>query len=132
MPRLLAILTAAVVINLLAGNQARAESFYEESQLTTSGTLELTYQTVHLADWLQTLTIARNPERFYETNKVLGEHPSVSDVNRYFLSTAIGHALISHILPPTAARVWQGATITMQLGYVQQNHQLGIGFNVRY
>lgn len=35
-------------------------------------------------DWLQTLTIARNPAQWSEINVILGKHPSVSRVCWYF------------------------------------------------
>lgn len=37
-----------------------------------------------IVDWLQTLSIAREPDRFYEVNIVLGKHPSVARVSWYF------------------------------------------------
>ncbi len=40
-------------------------------------------------DWLQTLTIARNPGRWRELNPLLGEHPSVARVNAWFAFVAL-------------------------------------------
>jgi hypothetical protein len=37
-----------------------------------------------VVDWLQTLFIARNPDRFSETNVILGRHPSAAHVSWYF------------------------------------------------
>ena len=35
-------------------------------------------------DWLQTLWIARNPDKTWEINVILGKHPSVARVCWYF------------------------------------------------
>ncbi|KXU87035.1 hypothetical protein CR51_36220 [Caballeronia megalochromosomata] len=37
-------------------------------------------------DWFQTLTIAGHPERFSEVNPILGQHPSKTAVNVYFIA----------------------------------------------
>jgi hypothetical protein len=127
-----AVVSAFCTAIILISQMAHAEPLYANNSVSNAGKIELAYQALHLADWLQTLTIARNPDQFYETNKVLGSHPGVAEVNQYFLVTGIGHALISHFLPLKATQVWQGATIVMQVGYVTNNHDLGIGFNVKY
>ena len=44
-------------------------------------------------DWRQTLTIARNPRTESEINRILGPHPSVAEVCRYFLICMVGTAL---------------------------------------
>lgn len=126
------LITAAITLCALSALTHAEPLYTPEAGVTTGGKIELIYQAVHLADWMQTLTIAKNPDRFYETNKILGEHPSAHEVNQYFLATAIGHALVSHFLPAKPSRIWQGATIVMQVGYVTQNRQLGIGLNVEY
>lgn len=116
---------------LLLAAPASAVDLTADGSLTTAGKLEVAYQAVHLADWLQTVQIAKNPERWTETNPILGEHPSVNEVHRYFLTTAVGHALVSHFIPsPKLTYLWQGATIAVQVGYVYHNHQLGIAIKV--
>ncbi|MDB5813502.1 MAG: hypothetical protein JWN23_619 [Rhodocyclales bacterium] len=42
---------------------------------------------LHTADWLQTRQIARDPDHWYETNALLGRHPSIGKVNNYFALT---------------------------------------------
>jgi len=101
-------------------------------QITTTGKLQAGYLVLHTLDWMQTLTIARNPDRWHETNPILGNHPSVAQVNQYFLATGIAHTLITAHLPQRKARLWLGATSIMQLGFVMHNRNLGIGLNVKY
>ncbi len=40
-------------------------------------------------DWRQTITIAKNPDKFREYNPILGKHPSEERVDYYFLVVAI-------------------------------------------
>jgi hypothetical protein len=55
--------------------------------------------TLHTCDWAQTKEIARNQIRYYESNPLLGESPSISRVNNYFAGTAIATALAAHWMP---------------------------------
>lgn len=40
-------------------------------------------------DWTQTMTIASNPEIWFELNPILGKHPSPTFVTRYFIAVAM-------------------------------------------
>jgi hypothetical protein len=78
-------------------------------------------------DYGQTRTIAKNPDQWYEQNPILGEHPSVAEVNRYFALAAIGHVAASATLPPKWRKVWQYVTIGVEAAAVGHNISLGIG-----
>jgi len=56
-------------------------------------------------DWRQTVQIARNPDRYWERNPLLGEHPSEQRVNLHFLVGAILHPIVTEILP-SKYRLW--------------------------
>jgi hypothetical protein len=72
-----------------------------------------------VADWSQTLTIARDP-CYCEGNVLLGRHPSAGRVNTYFgLVTAANLAALA--LPKTPRRVWYGAVIVIELLAVARN-----------
>ena len=51
-------------------------------------------------DWRQTITIAKNPDKFQEYNPILGKHPSEDKVDNYFLIVSIlamlGLVFLSH------------------------------------
>ena len=79
-----------------------------------------------IVDWGQTRWIARHPLQHKEMNQFLGEHPSVSRVNNYFAASILGHAAISAVLPPDWRKGWQYVWIGIELGYVQNNHSIGI------
>jgi len=89
---------------------------------------ELGYLALHGMDWAQTRTIAKNPQQWSETNRILGEHPSVGKVNNYFLATGLAHALASQYLPPDLAKWLQYGTIGLEAGVTGRNKfKLGIG-----
>lgn len=84
------------------------------------------YLTLHAVDWMQTRHIAKNPTLFSESNPLLGRHPSVSKVNKYFIATALMHTGISYALPPEYRKVFQYITIGVQAGYVTHNYNVGV------
>lgn len=50
----------------------------------------------NVIDWGQTRTIAKNPHKYRELNKILGDHPSTGFVNNYFLATTAILATLPH------------------------------------
>ncbi|MFA6903332.1 MAG: hypothetical protein WC236_09640 [Gallionellaceae bacterium] len=88
---------------------------------------EVVYLIVDAMDWAQTRNIARNPDRWYETNAILGDHPSVDKVDAYFVGMALAHCAIAAALPADYRAAFQYATIGIEVGYVHRNLQLGIG-----
>ncbi|MDH4274172.1 MAG: hypothetical protein OEW08_03950 [Gammaproteobacteria bacterium] len=93
---------------------------------------ESAYLLTHVADWGQTRDIAArcNGGRYYETNLIMGTCPSIATVNTYFISTAILHISASYLLPTPYRRIFQAGTIGMQIGYI--NNNANIGLNLRF
>ncbi len=84
---------------------------------------------VRAADWAQTREIARNPDRYWEVNPLIGRHPTLGQVNRFFVvSTALGLAA-GHYLPEYRKSMYQfwfaieGAAVL---------HNLRVGVNIRF
>ena len=92
-------------------------------------TLEMTYQVFHFIDWRQTRWIAKHPDDYCELNPILGKHPSTTEVDLYFIGTALLHPLITDLLPEKYRPIWQGITIGMSATCVGWNFSLGIGFD---
>jgi len=88
--------------------------------------LELTYLTLQALDYGQTRHIAHNPDRFYETNTILGRHPSEGRVNTLFAITAIAHPVITHVLPQKYRKYFQLITIGYSASNVYHNYRIGI------
>lgn len=91
---------------------------------------EAAYLTLHTVDWLQTRNIARSPDQFYETNAVLGKHPSIGQVNSYFIATAALQFAIARVLPAEYRSAFQYLSIGHDFGYVSHNFKIGI--SVKY
>jgi len=77
-------------------------------------------------DWGQTRHIAKNPQRFNETNPLLGSAPSVGKVDAYFVGAMVGTVALAHVLPSDWRQLFLAGVLTLELGVVQQNRSLGI------
>ncbi len=88
-------------------------------------TLQGVYYLFKFIDWRQTRYGAKNPY-WYEVNPILGKHPSVSAVDRYFFITTVLHTAITHYLPQRYRVWWQGITIAGSAGCVGWNLSVGI------
>lgn len=91
---------------------------------------ELSYQSLHLIDTLQTLDIARQPGH-YETNPVLGRHPSDRAVLAYMAGEALLHVVVSdqlarHDAPAWMRAAWHVTSVSMAGNTVRANAQLGL------
>lgn len=98
--------------------------------------LESTWQILHILDWRQTIQIARNPDRYWERNPLLGEHPSEQKVNLYFLVGAVLHPIVTEVLPNKynlwgiklrPRIIWESVSIGMSGGCVLNNFSIGLG-----
>lgn len=81
-----------------------------------------------VADWRQTLVIARNPHRLRERNPILGEHPPVWWVHVYFAAAVlIVLAMAYGLRHEPAWSAWlAGIAAVMQAVPVVHNHRSGI------
>jgi hypothetical protein len=92
---------------------------------------EITWQSLHGVDALQTFSIARDPECFQEiTDPVIGHHPSEVSVLLWAAGASVLHFLVTDYLAehtsPTVVRLWEGITIGSTGYFVWHNHQIGI------
>jgi hypothetical protein len=87
--------------------------------------LEGAYMALHVADWGQTRDGAIRPE-YYEKNPIMGRNPSINEVDKYMLSTAILHAGITKSLPRKYRDKFQLVTIGVEIGVVKRNASLGV------
>ena len=75
-------------------------------------------------DYLQTLTIARNPDKWHETNPILGPHPPEEGVNLWFLIVAVVSCIAYWYFADW--RMLSIAGVAVEGYYVVRNHRLGI------
>lgn len=88
--------------------------------------LEATYFGVTSMDWSQTQQIANDPAHYHEMNPLLGQHPSLANVNVLIPSAMALHALIAYALPKPFREVWQMAWIGVEASTVQHNASIGL------
>ena len=77
-------------------------------------------------DWRQTLTIAKNPDKWHEKNPILGEHPSVTEVNIYFAACAVLTAGGIYLLPELWVAIGLAVLCAVEAWAVVNNHRIGI------
>ena len=79
-----------------------------------------------ILDWKQTLKIARNPLLYSETNKILGKHPSVAEVNRYFIAVIALQILAYKMLPSDYALAMAAVVAGVETWQVLENKKHGL------
>ena len=77
-------------------------------------------------DWGQTRYIAHNLHKYYETNPILGKHPSVGRVDTYFTTVIAGYTLAYCTLPKRYMKSVSWFVIGLEAGTVARNYQLRI------
>lgn len=87
---------------------------------------EVAWQALHLIDWGQTRSIAKNPDQYRELNPILGEHPSIGRVNTYMAASAIAHIIVSDYLSGDWRTAWQWVTIGITASAVHNNYRIGL------
>ena len=91
----------------------------EDKRLLTAGLV------LHICDWAQTRQIARDQTRYYESNVLLGESPSSTRVNNYFVGSALLTAAAAHLLPQYRRAILTGVLV-IEASVVAQNQSIGV------
>jgi len=91
--------------------------------------IEATTNSLLVADWSQTRQI---PDRtgIYETNFILGENPSKSDIDNYFAAAIALNTILHRTLPKKYLPYYQAGLIAVEVGAVANNYNIGL--NVRF
>lgn len=82
---------------------------------------------VTIVDWAQTRFIADNPERFHETNLIIGRHPSIGRVDRYFATSMLIGAAVLDALPTEYRDYALRAGLVLEVLVVSNNARIGVG-----
>lgn len=112
------------IMTLLFLTPSSSYSFGSWNQETTAR--ELCFLFSLSTDWKQTLEISKNPDKYSETNPILGDHPDESKVHAYFAACALTHALVAYMLPPEYSKIWQVTWIGIQSSVTDSNRDNGI------
>lgn len=79
-----------------------------------------------IADWGQTREAAKHPDKYIETNPILGRHPSLGKVNLYFATGIAINFLAVPLLPGKLAPMFHSGVIMLELKTVLGNRAVGI------
>lgn len=102
----------------------------DKYEWTTENTImEASFLVLNTIDWGQTLDIAKNPDKFIETNLILGKHPTKNEINLYFLTWSILHPIIMYHLPKDYREISQFISISLSGQTIIQNFNLGLRIN---
>lgn len=66
---------------------------------TTDYALGAAYLSLHCVDWVQTRNIAANPDKYYERNNYMSMHPTMDQVDKFFVVTTAIEAVMITVLP---------------------------------
>lgn len=87
---------------------------------------EAVYLIVDAMDWAQTRTIAKNPDTYFEHNGMLGQHPTVNQVNKFFAIGMLAHIGVAYALPREFREDFQYITIGLEVFTVFKNRKIGL------
>jgi hypothetical protein len=89
---------------------------------------ELLVYTTFALDAAQTLDIKNHPD-IYETNPLLGRHPSDLKIGAYFIGAGFAHTAITKALPTEYRAAWQYGWAALEIGTIIRNRRLNLRFN---
>lgn len=96
-----------------------------DSWSTTDKSLFAAHTALVVADWGQTRYISQHPDRYQETNPILGPHPQQQSVDLFFLTQLIGSYYLLDYFKNDRTVLLIGLTIARGVT-VQNNAQLGV------
>ena len=117
-----------ILIFLLTFTSASAidlQKYYKEDLTEVDKANIVLFNVLQGIDMLQTLEIANN-DKYYETNKILGKHPSEAEVVTYFIARGLAHYQATRMIPQRYRNFFHGYNIVYNYNVIRDNHQLGI------
>jgi len=121
---------AFLVLACIRCGQAHAGEWTTEDKVE-----ETIYQTANFVDLMQTVYIARHPDKFAESESayIIGTHPDSATVYGYMAASGIVHAIGTELLiqmeaPRWVKRTWQGVTIGDKVNCIRRGISIGIKY----
>ena len=117
-----------ILVFLLTFTSASAidlQKYYKEDLTEIDKANIVLFNVLQGIDMLQTLEIANN-DKYYETNKILGKHPSEAEVVTYFIARGFVHYQATRIIPQRYRNLFHGYNVVYNYNVIKDNHQLGI------
>jgi len=117
-----------IIFLLLFVSNAHAidlKKYYQEELTDTDKKAIMVFNTLQFVDMLQTLEIANN-DAYYEKNKILGKHPSETQVVTYFIARGFAHYHATRMIPTKYRTIWHTYNVVYNYDIIRNNHKLGI------
>jgi hypothetical protein len=123
-------LKKALLVSLLVLSPLKAGDPWTKSEVA----LEATYQTLLFIDWKQTSEFHRfviinsdgSSYQVHERNAFLGSDPKQATINAFCILSSIGHFILSHTMKNRDRKLWQIATIGIEVLAVNGNYNAKI------
>jgi hypothetical protein len=116
-----------IILFLLCSNANALDlkKYYKEDLTEVDKANIVLFNVLQGIDMLQTLEIANN-DKYYETNKILGKHPSEAEVVTYFIARGLVHYQATRMIPQRYRNLFHGYNVVYNYNVIRDNHQLGI------
>ena len=124
--RILIVSVCMWIIVLVGDSNANPlEKYYQEDLTETDKKGIVAFNILQGIDMLQTLEIANN-DNYYEKNKILGKHPSETQVVTYFVARGFAHFHATKMIPQKYRRFWHAYNVVYNYDVIRDNHEIGI------
>ena len=122
---LLVAIFMCIIVSAGKSNALDLKKYHKEDLTKVDKANIVLFNVLQGIDMLQTLEIANNDD-YYETNKVLGKHPSEAHVVAYFVARGIAHYHLTNIVPAKYRNFFHGYNVIYNYNTIKDNHELGI------
>ncbi len=114
-----------IIVSVGDSNALDLKKYYKEDLTEVDKANIVLFNILQTIDMLQTLEIANNDD-YYETNPILGKHPSEAHVVAYFVFRGLAHYHATNIIPQKYRNYFHGYNIIYNYNTVKDNHDIGI------
>ena len=116
-----------IILLLYCSNANALElgKYYKEPLTDVDKANIVVFNVLQGIDMLQTLEIANN-DTYYEKNKILGKHPSETQVVTYFIARGFAHYHATKMIPAKYRNLWHGYNIVYNYDVIRDNHEIGV------
>lgn len=109
---------------LLVCSHAHSADRLSEADLVGLGAIGAAY----VIDYRQTLDI-KNHAGMYETNPLLGKHPSDVKVRNYFIASGLTTLGVVYLLPKEYRKYLIGGVLAVEVAVIGHNKHIGLRVN---
>ena len=112
-------------LTMVPANAVELSKYYKEPLTDIDKTNVVLFNVLQGIDMLQTLEIANN-DKYYETNPILGKHPSEFQVVTYFIARGFAHYELLKMIPEKYRNLYHTYNIVYNYDTIRDNHNIGI------